>query len=84
MAEEKQPGWIGLLFENFNSIGIGTQDWKIYCLNSLIESLRIDIVSGCETNIDWRLIDDAHQLLDVLVPGTGKRGVVSHNTTAVI
>jgi hypothetical protein len=60
---------------------IGTQDWKIDRLNSLVKSLRIDIVAGCETNVNWHLIDNAHQLLDLLVPGTGKRGVVSHNTT---
>lgn len=81
MAEVKRPGWIRILFKNFNSIGIGTQDWKIDRLNSLIESLHIDVMAGCETNIDWRLVDTANHLLDLLVPGTGKRGVVSHNTT---
>jgi hypothetical protein len=52
-----------------------------YRLNSLVKSLRINIVAGCETNVNWHLIDNAHQLLDLLVPGTGKCGVVSHNTT---
>lgn len=81
MSERKRPGWIRLMFENFNSIGVGTQDWKIDRLNALIESLEVEVLLGCETNIDWRMLGDFQQLLDLLKPGTAKRGVVSHNTT---
>ena len=81
MSERKRPGWIRLMFENFNSIGVGTQDWKIDRLNALIESLEVDVLLGCETNIDWRMLGDFQQLLDLLKPCTAKRGVASHNTT---
>jgi hypothetical protein len=81
MSEKKRSGWVRLMFENFNSIGVGSQDWKIDRLNSLLESLDIDMLLGCETNVDWRMLGESQQLLDLLRPGTGKRGVVSHNTT---
>eukprot|EP00956_Cyclotella_meneghiniana_P019224 scaffold32771_cov65-Cyclotella_meneghiniana.AAC.1 len=83
MSEEKRAGWIRIMFENFNSIGIGIQDWKIGRLNSLIESLRIDILAGAETNLDWRMLDDSQQLLDLLVPGKAKRGLAVNNVTVL-
>jgi hypothetical protein len=69
------------MFENFNSIGVGTQDWKVDRLNKLIKEHGIDVIAGCETNIDWRQVDSDHQLLDLLVPGMGKCGVISNNIT---
>jgi hypothetical protein len=84
LSEEKRSVWIRIMFENFNSIGIGTQDWKMDRLNLLIESLRTDILTGAETNIDWRLLDESQQLLDLLVPGTAKWGLAVNNITAGI
>ena len=73
LPEKKRPGWIWILFENFNSIGIGTQDWKMDRLNALVTNLKIDIVAGCETNIDWRQVSIYNQFLDLLQPGKGKK-----------
>lgn len=76
---DKRPGWIRIMFENFNSIGVGTQDWKIDRINHLIKELSIDVLAGCETNIDWRQTPD--DLLDLLSPVMAKRGLTAHNTT---
>ena len=66
----KRSGWIHIMFENFNSIGIGTQDWKMDCLNHIIRELKIDVLPGCETNTDWRFINPCDQMLDQLTLGT--------------
>lgn len=80
MSKEKHSGWITIMSKNFNSIGIGMQDWKIDHLNSLDSSLHIDVLAGCERNLELHQIDKHHQLLDLLVPGTSKCGIVAHNT----
>ena len=79
IGQEKRPGWIRVMFENYNSIGIGTQDWKMDRLNQMIKDLSIDVVSGCETNVDWRQSNDG--MLDLMVPAMGKKGLTAHNTT---
>eukprot|EP00956_Cyclotella_meneghiniana_P022376 scaffold42312_cov96-Cyclotella_meneghiniana.AAC.4 len=79
IGHDKRAGWVRIMFENFNSIGIGTQGWKMDRLNHLIKQLKIDIVSGCETNLDWRQQSD--DMIDLLAPTQAKRGIVAHNTT---
>lgn len=56
------------------------QDWKIDHLNSLDSSLNIDVLAGCERNLELHQIDKHHQLLDLLIPRTSKCGIVAHNT----
>ena len=70
------------MFENFNSIGIGTQNWKMDRLNHLVKQLQIDVVSGCETNLDWRQASES--MLDLLAPSQAKKGTVAHNCTGDI
>ena len=59
LSQEKRAGWVRIMFENFNSIGIGTQTWKMERLNHLVKDLKIDIVAGCETNLDWRQLPES-------------------------
>lgn len=35
LGTEKQWGWVRIMFENFNGIGMGLQDWKMDTLNQL-------------------------------------------------
>ena len=39
LSEDKSNSWVYLMFENWNSLGIGTQSWKMDCLNYLIKHL---------------------------------------------
>ena len=79
LSEKKSHGWIRLMFENWNSLGIGTQCWKLDRLNYLIKHLRIDIVAGCESQCNWTMIDKHNQLQALLTPGMATKGVTAHN-----
>ncbi len=84
MPEKKQNGWIRLMFENWNSLGIYSQSWKIDRLNFLIKHLSIDIVAGCECQTDWSFVNPDNQFHSLLSPGQAKKGVAAHNTTIKI
>ena len=81
MSEKKHNGWVRLMFENWNSLGIYTQSWKMDRLNYLIKHLDIDIIAGCECQTDWSFINADHQFNSLLSPGSAKKGLTSHNTT---
>ena len=81
MPEKKHNGWIRLMFENWNSLGIYSQSWKIDRLNFLIKHLSIDIVAGCECQTNWSFVNPDNQFHSLLSPGRAKKGVASHNTT---
>ncbi len=84
LSKKKSHGWIRLMFENWNSLGIGTQSWKLDRLNYLIKHLRIDIVAGCESQCNWSMVDKHNQLQALLTPGMATRGVTAHNKTESI
>jgi hypothetical protein len=81
MPDKKHNGWIRLMFENWNSLGIYTQSWKIDRLNYLIKHLSIDIVAGCECQTDWSFVNPDNQFHSLLSPGRAKKGTTAHNTT---
>ena len=81
LSEHKSHGWIRLMFENWNSLGIGTQSWKLDRLNYLIKHLRIDVVAGCESQCNWSMVDKQNHFLALLAPGTATKGVTAHNKT---
>lgn len=68
-SDKKRNGWVRLMFENWNGVGILTQSWKLDHLNYLIGRLNVDIVAGCECQID----------LNLLSPGKSKKGIAAHN-----
>jgi hypothetical protein len=82
LSQSKRSGWVRIMFENFNGIGIGTQNWKMDRLNHLVKQLQIDVISGCETNIDWRQVSES--MLDLLAPAQAKKGTIAHNSTGDI
>jgi len=81
MPDKKHNGWIRLMFENWNSLGIYTQSWKVDRLNYLVKHLNIDIVAGCECQTDWSFVNSDNQFHSLLSPGRAKKGIASHNTT---
>ena len=56
------------------------QKWKIDKLNALVKQLSIDIVAGCESQVDWR-VSPQMQFMNLLTPGQGVKGIAAHNTT---
>ena len=80
MPDKKEGGWLRVMFENWNSLGVFTHSWKIDRLNYLIKRLSIDIVAGCECQWDWTMVDHNHQFTSLLAPGTAKKGVTANNT----
>ena len=81
MPEKKGQGWVRIMFENWNSLGVYTQSWKIDRLNYLVKRHNIDIVAGCECQTDWTKVDNDNQFHSILTPGRAKKGIASHNTT---
>ena len=81
LPESKPHGWVRLMFENWNSLGIGTQSWKLDRLNYLITHLRIDIIAGCESQCNWTMVDTNNQFLALLKPGKAIKGIAAHNKT---
>ena len=68
------------MFENWNSLGIGTQSWKVDRLNYLVKNLNIDVLAGCESQIDWSMVDRDNQLLSLIAPCMTTKGIASHNS----
>jgi hypothetical protein len=69
------------MFENWNSLGIGTQSWKIDRLNYLLTHLSIDIIAGCESQCNWTMVDTHNQFLALLAPSKATKGIAAHNNT---
>jgi hypothetical protein len=53
-------------------------------LNHLITSLQVDVIAGCESQCDWRLVPPDQQFLHILAPGTTKSGVAANNVNEPI
>jgi len=81
LPSTKRSGRVRLYFENWNSLGIFMQKWKLDKLNALIKQLPIDIVVGCESQVDWRFAPPHMQFTNLLTPGQGVKGIAAHNTT---
>ncbi|KAL3780888.1 hypothetical protein HJC23_009934 [Cyclotella cryptica] len=47
MPRKKRSGWVRIMFENWNSLGIFTHGWKMDRLNQLVKDLQVDVVAGC-------------------------------------
>jgi hypothetical protein len=81
LPKRKRNGIIRIAFENWNSLGVHTNSWKIDKLNGLIRRLHLDIVAACEVQCDWRFCSPPKQFMQLVAPGYEKRGVAGHNIT---
>jgi hypothetical protein len=79
LPEHKRSGWIRLMFENWNSLGVFTNTWKVDRLKYLIKHLEIDIVAGCEVQCDWSFVGHSSRFPDILANGQALQGLASHN-----
>ncbi len=79
LPTHKRNGYIRIMFENWNSLGIFTHSWKIERINYLIKRHQIDIVAGCESQCNWALVPRHRHLADIISPGYMKQGIAAHN-----
>lgn len=79
LPEKKEIGFVRIMFENWNSLGVFTQSWKMDRLNYLSRRLKVDIVAGCESQCNWSMVDPDHQFLSLLAPGIATKGIAAHN-----
>ena len=79
MPKQKASGWVRLMFENWNSLGVFTHKWKIDRLNYMIQNLQVDVVAGWETQCDWSFGNTQQQFLNLLCLGQSVKGIASHN-----
>jgi hypothetical protein len=80
LPTHKVSGYVRIMFENWNSLGIFTQSWKMDRINYLIKRHQIDIVTGCESQCNWTKVPRHRQLSDLISPGYITRGITAHNT----
>jgi len=84
MPKRKGGGWVRVMFENWNSLGIFTHGWKVDRLNQLINNLQVDIVAGCESQCHWTLVPAKRQFSQLLCPGVSTCGIAANNVTETI
>ena len=84
VPKKKASGWVRLMFENWNSLGVLSQSWKVDRLNQLITNLQVDVVAGCETQCDWTVVPAHRQFSQLLCPGTTTVSVAANNTNESI
>ena len=70
---------IRVAMENFNSLCVLSGNEKINELNNLCREYTVDILCGCETQIDWRQVPQARKFQNLFGVGTETRSVVAHN-----
>ena len=80
MPTKKKSGMTRISFENWNSLGIFTQSWKMDKLNSKVQRLDLDVITGCETQTDWRFVPPKRQLEQLLTPGLARTTIAANNT----
>ena len=80
MPKKKRNGWVRIMFENWNSLAIHTQSWKLDRLNYLVGKLNIDVIAGCECQTDWMIVNRDNQVHSLLTPGQATKGLAAHNS----
>jgi exonuclease III len=76
---EKPAHTIRIAMENFNSLCVMSGNVKITALNNMCPKYKVDILCGCETQIDWRQVPQSRKFHNLFGAGTETRSVVAHN-----
>ena len=84
MPRKKGGGWVRLMFENWNSLGVGTHGWKVDRLNQMIKDLNVDVIAGCESQCHWNLVPAQKQFMQLICPGMSTRGIAANNRNETI
>jgi hypothetical protein len=57
--QEKPKHLIQIVMENFNSLCMLSGNAKITAINNLCRDFKVDLLCGCETQIDWQQVPQA-------------------------
>lgn len=76
---EKPDHSIRIVMENFNSLCVTSGNSKINAINNLCRDFKVDILCGCETQVDWRQVPESRQFHNLIGAGTQTRSIVAHN-----
>jgi hypothetical protein len=76
---EKPTHLIQIAMENFNSLCICLGNAKITAINNLCQDFKVDLLCGCETQIDWRQVPQARKFHNLFGVGTETSSIMAHN-----
>ena len=81
LPRTKSTGYTRIMYENWNSLGIGSvgHSWKIDRINQLSQSLDIDIICGVETQCNWDMVPATSQFCNIIGRSKAKKGISGHN-----
>jgi hypothetical protein len=65
--------------ENFNSLCVTLGNSKITTINNLCRDFKVDILCGCETQVNWHQVPELRQFHNLFGAGMQKRSIVVHN-----
>jgi hypothetical protein len=65
--------------ENLNSLCVTSGNMKITTINNLCGDFKFDVLCGCKTQIDWRMVPRSQWFDKLFGMGTETRSVVAHN-----
>jgi hypothetical protein len=77
--QEKPSDSIRLVMENFNSLCVTSGNKKITAINNLCRDFRVDLLCGCKTQVEWRMVPNSRWLDKLFGRGTETRSIVAHN-----
>ena len=72
---------IRFMFENWNSLCLGRGKKRINEINDLAKKYQVDLILGCETQYDWRCLEDELQFDNLFGVGERSRSIAANNTT---
>ncbi len=70
---------IQIAMENFNSFCVMSGNAKITAVNNMCREYNVNILCGCETQIDWRQVPQSWKFHNLFGVGTETRSVVANN-----
>ncbi len=66
------------MMEDFNSLCVTSGNAKINAINGLCQDFKINLLCGCETQVDWRMVSQTRRFHNLFGAGSKTR-IVAHN-----
>ena len=65
--------------ENFNSLRVTSGNSKINAINNLLRDFKADMLCGCKTQVDWRMVPQDRRFHNLFGRGAETRSIIAHN-----
>jgi hypothetical protein len=80
MLQGKNPAHsVCIVIENFNSLRVMSGNAKVNAINNLCHDFNVDILCGCKTQVNWRMVPQDQRFHNLFGVGIETRSVVAHN-----